>query len=128
MNIFTSSGIVFCELETHDFQDLMIALVWTVLQMDYPVFLICLPPPPPQNARPQFPSLRFVSRIFHCTFLTFLSLFITSPSVPLLLSSLHSLAGPGLLCSKVENSSRPLSSHSQLHFLPWQSPFLCIVL
>lgn len=40
--------------------------------------------------------------------LAFLSLFIKSPSILLLLSSLHSLAGPGLLCSKVENSS---SSH-----------------
>lgn len=48
------------------------------------------------------------------------SLFIMSPCIPLLLSSLHSLAGPGLLCRKVENSISSLLFHSQLYFSPWQ--------
>lgn len=55
----------------------------------------------------------------------FLSPFITCSCIPLPLSSLHSLAGLGLLCSKVKNCSELLSSHCLSHFLAF--PLVCII-
>lgn len=55
----------------------------------------------------------------------FLSPFITCSCIPLPPSSLHSLAGLGLLCSKVKNCSELLSSHCLSHFLAF--PLVCII-